>query len=94
MIKITGFDDLSRELEDAQKALAEIDGELGIVNFDPYDAASIESAIQKMEEMIDGKVGRYSGNAIVGPMIQQMKNHYRDSIIDKAAEARLNGGDQ
>jgi hypothetical protein len=94
MFKITGLDDLSRELEDAQKALAEINGELGVVNFDPHDAASIENAIQRMEEMIDGKVGRYSGNPIVGPMIQQMKNHYRDGIIEKAAKARLKAGDE
>ena len=42
-----------------------------------------------MEQMIDAKVGRYAKNAIVGPMIEQMKEQYRAGIWQKAATARL-----
>lgn len=89
MFKVTGLDKLTKELEDAQRALAQIDGDIGNVSFDPHDPTSIERAIVAMEQMIDAKVGRYAKNAIVGPMIEQMKEQYRAEILQKAAAARL-----
>lgn len=89
MIKIDGLDDLTRELEEAQRALASVEGELGSVNFNPNEPESIEAAIQKVEAMIDERLGAYASNPIVGPLADQMKRSYRDGIIDHAAEARL-----
>lgn len=89
MFKITGLDKLQKSLKDAQRALSELDGELGVVNFDPNDPASIEGAIQSVNRMIDERLGEYSSNPIVGPLVEQMKEKYRESILEKAAEARL-----
>lgn len=88
-MKVTGFDKLQKELKDAQRALRGLDGELGVVNFNPHDPASIESAINQANQAIDQRVGRYASNSIVGPLILQMKEKYRESILQKAAEARL-----
>lgn len=95
MIKITGFDKLQRELEEAQRALATLDGELGTVNFNPHDPSSIEAAIQNMNSMINERASAYASNPIVGPLIEQMKETYRENILQKASEARLqeNKGD-
>jgi len=93
MFKIAGLDKITRELDEAQKALAEIDGELGAVNFDPHDPVSIEAAIQEMEAMIDTKIGSYASNSIVGPMVEEMKEKYREAIVEKAAEVRLADGE-
>ncbi len=93
MIKITGLDKLQRDLADAQKALASIDGELGSVRFDPYDPSSIESAIASVGQMIDERVGRHASNPIVKPMIDQMKETYREAILERAAAARLEEDD-
>ncbi|PPA97522.1 hypothetical protein [Pseudomonas aeruginosa] len=57
MFKITGLDKLQKNLKDAQRALSELDGELGVVNFDPNDPASIEGAIQSVNRMIDERLG-------------------------------------
>ncbi|MEW7002118.1 hypothetical protein M5585_27965 [Serratia ureilytica] len=57
MFKITGLDKLQKNLKDAQRALSELDGELGVVNFDPHDPASIEGAIQSVNRMIDERLG-------------------------------------
>jgi hypothetical protein len=73
MIKIKGFDKLTREINDAKKALEGLDGNLGEVRFDPDDPESLEAAIQSMEQMIDERVGRYAGNGIIGPMAEEMK---------------------
>ena len=88
MFKIAGLDQLSRDLEDAQKAMSAMDGELGSVRFDPHDPASIEAAIQEVERLIDEQLGSYVSNPIVGPLVAGMKEQYRQGIINKAAEAR------
>lgn len=93
MFKITGLDKLSRDLEDAQKAISEMDGELGSVSFDPHDPASIEVAIQEVERLIDERLGSYASNPIVGPLAEGMKEQYRQGIIDKAAAARAGEDD-
>ncbi|AGB43216.1 hypothetical protein Mesau_00730 [Mesorhizobium australicum WSM2073] len=92
MIKITGLDKLTKTLEQAQRALKEVDGELGTVSFDPQDPASIEAAIQAVETMIDQRLGRYETNPVIAPLIEGMKEQYRQGILDRAAEARLGTG--
>jgi len=91
MIKITGLDQLTHQLDEAQNALAELDGELGTVSFDSDDPASIEAAIQNVELLVDEKLGKYSKNPIIGPLAMNMKESYRNAIIQRAAAARLEG---
>src|SRR5690606_39131250 len=88
-MKIKGFDKLQKQLEDAQRALSELDGELGVVKFSRYDPSSIESAINQISQTIDLRVTEYASNSIVGPLVIQMKEKYREQILQKAAEARL-----
>jgi len=90
-MKITGLDEVMKELHQASKALAELDGEIGSVRFDPEDPASIELAICNMEALLDERMVGYEGNPFVGPLIEEMKQKYREAIIEKAAEARLKG---
>jgi len=89
MFKINGLENLQKNLKEAENALAELDGELGVVNFDAGDPASIEAAIQSVNRMVDECIGHYSANPILGPLADQMKEKYRESILQKAAEARL-----
>ena len=89
MLKTTGLDKLRKELKEAEKTLNEMDGELGVVNFDPHDPSSIEAAIQSVMRMIDRRIEPYAGNPIVGSLADQMKESYRENILQKAAEARL-----
>lgn len=93
MFKIEGLDQLQRELSEAQQAFGEIEGELGTVQFDSHDPGSIEAAIAQVNTMVDERLGNYASNSIVGPMIEQLKENYREAIIEKAAAARL-GEDQ
>lgn len=94
MIKITGLDKLQRELNEASKAMEEIDGELGTVSFNPNDPSSIEAAISEANRLIDDKLGPYSDNSIIGPMMEEMKEKYREGLLEKAAAARLKGEDE
>ncbi len=89
MIKIKGLNKLSQQLKDAEKALSGIDGDIGTVNFNPNDPASIEAAIQEVENMIDEKLSQYEHNPIVASLAESMKEQYREGIVQRAAEERL-----
>jgi len=89
MFKIKGLDKLQRELQRAQDALGELDGELGSVSFNPEDPASIDQAIKVMEKLIDGRLAGYEDGKIIGSLAAQMKEQYRAMILERAAEARL-----
>lgn len=91
MFKMTGFDTLRKNLKEAQEALATLDGDLGTVNFDPSDPASIDLAVQSVETMIDERLGRYMNNPMIAPLAEEMKAKYRDAIIERAAIVRLEG---
>lgn len=94
MFKITGLDQLTKQLDQAQAALNELDGDLGEVNFDPHDPGSIESAIQKANGMLDAKVVAWADNPLVAQVVQGMKEQYRETILERAASARLEADDE
>ena len=58
MLKITGLDNLQRELQDAQRAFKALDGQITTVKFNPEDQASIQAAIASMEAAVDEKSRR------------------------------------
>jgi len=89
MFRITGLDELSRTFKDAAKAFEGIDGELGSVSFDPNDPGSIETAITEISRIVDEKLGVYSSNPLVAQMADEMKEGYRQGILEKAVAARL-----
>jgi hypothetical protein len=89
--KITGFDKLTADLTEAQRALADLGGELGTVKFDPSDPGSLEAAIQEVERLVDERLGSYASNPIIGPLAEGMKEQYRQGILDRAAASRLEG---
>lgn len=90
MFKITGLDKLQWELAEAKRAMSELNGELCTVPFDPHDPSSIEAAIQSANQMVEQRLGQYASNPFVEPMIDQIKEEYRESIVKIAAAARLN----
>jgi hypothetical protein len=94
MLKITGLQEMQDQLAQAQQALQAIDGEIGTVNFDPHDPASLDGAIRSMEVMIDGKLAEFSNNSFVADLAEGMKERYREAILTRAAEYRLKGEGQ
>lgn len=89
MFKVDGFDKFQKELKQAQLAVREVQGELGTVQFDAQDPVSIETAISTVNEMLDERLGKFSSNPLVGAMLDQLKEGYREGILERAASARL-----
>lgn len=94
MFKIDGLDKLTKQLEQAQEAIEELDGEIGTVNFDPNDPASIESAIQKANATLDAKIVPWADNPLVVQLVDGMKEQFRAAIIERAAAVRLDSGEE
>lgn len=85
---IKGLDELSRKMKQLEKAIAALDGDIGSVSFDPNDPQSIEVAIKKMEQAVDERVGDYSRNDMIEGIVSEVKERYRQAILERASEAR------
>lgn len=86
---VKGLELLQKELEEAQRAISELEGDLGTVSFDAEEPYSVEAAIQAVNQLIDGRIGQYASNPFIAPIIDGLKESYREAIILKASEARL-----
>jgi len=91
LLKITGLESLTRQLDQARSALEALAGEVE-VSFDPNDPQSIETAIQSVEAMVDERVADWAGNELVADIATEMKDKYREAIVERAAVARLGEG--
>lgn len=89
-----GFDDFAKKLKELEKFATDINGELGSVTFDAFDAESIEHAIIEMEKMIDEKAQIYSRNPMIQEMVIKIKEDRRQAIIDAATELRIQTEDE
>lgn len=89
MFEIKGLDHLNKTLCELGKVTGELEGELGSIQFDAENAESIELAIVKMENMVDKKFENYASNPVAIDMADGIKAAYRQMIVDKASEARI-----
>jgi hypothetical protein len=84
-LNITGFDDLQKTLDDAQRALKSLDGDLATLRVDPNNP---QTAIAEMERAVDAKLARYRGNVIVDQIAEASKEQFRNYILQQAEEAK------
>lgn len=90
-MKISGFDRLARNAEQASRTLKNFDGDIEGLEFNPADPGSIDRAIAAMEAMIDERFGAANNNPFIAPLAKSMKEAYRQQILDLAAKKRLEG---
>jgi hypothetical protein len=85
---MTGSNDLSKRLEEAQKAAKELDGLLGTIKFNAADSRDVDRAIKDMERAIDSKASRYRSNQLVKDITDKMKAQFREEILKMARDAK------
>lgn len=88
---ITGLDELEKQLQMAQEALKNVEGQFGTVQFDPNDPESIEGAMRQVDAIIDERLGGYLDNPIIGSLSEGMKEKYKEAILEQAQVKRLAG---
>lgn len=89
MFEIKGLNQLNQTVSELEKVTSELEGELGSIQFDAESAESIELAIVEMENIVDKKFENYALNPVAIDMADGIKAAYRQMIIDKASEARI-----
>ena len=90
-MKITGFDALTRKIKELEKAVTNLDGDIASLTFNPHDPQSIERAIQELNAAVDEKVAGYAHNEIVASIAEELKENGRNTILERASAARLEG---
>lgn len=93
-MKVTGFEAIKKKTDQMAKFAEEIDGGLASVSFDPADPESIEAALQQISDAIDEKTKSYERNDWIQNLAAQLKEHARNSVIEKAAAARMDNRDK
>jgi hypothetical protein len=78
---------LQKTLEEAQRALKEIEKGIGQVQFNAADPASVEKAIQDAKAQVDQKLSRYRSNPIVKKMGDMMKHQIEQRLRARAKNA-------
>jgi hypothetical protein len=90
---VNGLDALMRKLKELEKAAAALDGDIAKVSFDPHDPQSIDLAIRQMESDVDERVADFRTNEMVQNIAENLKEQGRRVILERAATARLERGD-
>jgi hypothetical protein len=78
-INVTGLEKLQRELEEAARAVG-LDGLIANLSVDPNNPTA---AIREMELAVDRKVAPYAGNTLVSQLVRDMKNKFREGILQR-----------
>lgn len=92
MFKINGLDKLAQKMKELQEAMQLLDGELGVISFNPDDPGDIERAILSGESLIDERLASFYSNSSVASIASQLKEKIRENILQRAASHRLGEG--
>jgi len=82
-IRTKGFNEIQRDLQDAQAALASLNGPIAEIPINPSDPESVQQAIRKMEEAVDRKVAPYGNNRLVAAVVTAAKDEYRKALLKR-----------
>jgi hypothetical protein len=85
-------DALTQTLAEAGEGLKVLQEEVITAGFDPDDPASVQAAIQHVEDTIDAKVARFYGNTLVRAAADQIKAECRANILQQVEAAGTNRG--
>jgi hypothetical protein len=84
-VELSGFDELQKTLDDAQRAIESLDGDIATLRVDPNNP---QAAIAEMERVVDAKLAPYRGNPIVEQISEASKEHFRKGILEQVEEAK------
>ena len=87
-IKITGLDEMQRDLQQARRAFKSLDGEITRLKFEPDDQGSINAALRQLDNAIDAKLRPYRGNILVEAVAKSLREEFRKGFLKRVEEAR------
>lgn len=85
-MNIMGLDKFIAELDQAQKAIASLDGEIAVVPFNMESDDEFELEIEKYYAKIDERVEPWKDNEMVQSLVAGVKKQSKDYLLEKRAE--------
>ncbi|AWM92502.1 hypothetical protein DJ564_17600 [Pseudomonas sp. 31-12] len=82
------LDVVRAQMQEAEPILKRLDEELEAINFDPTVPSSVDAATEKVTAIIDTLLASFKANPILGPLADQLKYQYLDSIQHQVASAQ------
>jgi hypothetical protein len=79
-IELSGFDELSRHLEQLAKAAEMLHGDIAQIHFDPNDPDSGQRAVTDMRAAVDAKAGEPGRSPFAKEIIEAVKDHFETAI--------------
>jgi hypothetical protein len=79
-IELSGFDELSRHLEQLAKAAEMLHGDIAQIQFDPNDPDSVQRAVTEMRAAVDAKAGEPGRSPFAKEIIEAVKDHFETAI--------------
>jgi hypothetical protein len=70
------FDELTRQLEELQRAVGSLHGDIGTLRFNPNDDHDVERAIREMERAAEAKDAAYQSNPVVQKFVSGTKQQF------------------
>ena len=86
-VELSGFDKLQRQLDEAQRAVSSLDGQLLTVTLNA-DPVQTQRAIHEMEAAIDARIEQYRGNPLVAAFAKVAKDRFREKILARGSKLR------
>ncbi len=86
--EMTGFDEFRKLLEELKAALAQLNGTLCELHFDPSKPDQVQAAIHTMERTVDERLSEFPDNPLVRQLATGTKEKMKAEILKRAGEAR------
>jgi hypothetical protein len=87
-VKVTGLDQLQRQLSQAGEAFKSLDGTVATLRFNTGDPASIDAAHREIDDAIDAKIAPYQGNPLVENVAKTLREKYHAHIEKLVTDAK------
>jgi len=84
----SSVDAMRKEFLAAEPALKRLDLEMERMKFNPRLPASVDAARAKVSKVIERLMGDFKGNPVLGPLTEELKSQYLESIKIRVANAK------
>jgi 3-dehydroquinate synthase class II len=79
--KVTGLENPVTQVEEAKIVLKSLERQIGEISINPADPNDVERTIREAGRLIDEKMMRYAGNAIVRILVQDFREKVRERFV-------------
>lgn len=86
-IEIKGLAELQQKLGEFKTVMSRLEGQLGEIQFNPSDPASVDAAIRRMDTLVDERCGDFRNDSWASDVIAKVKRQFAAQVRERAQAA-------